>query len=199
MWSSSHEVRAVNRLPMAPSSPSWIAAAVSDLDTLLVDHAHCEKKAASTAVRFLFRYPDRGEWVLALSRLAREELVHFEQVLRELKFRGVAFGRLSSSGYANELFRFATSPGDDLLVCALIEARSHERFVSLSQAVPEDRLARFYADLAEAEARHGELYLELAEDLARRDLSIRVAELIRIEEAVLHRPGQPLRMHSGGL
>ena len=145
------------------------------MPTLLVDHAHCEKRAASTAVRYLFKYPDWPALVGAMSRLAREELVHFERVLKELEARGVPFRGLASANYAAELFAAARSEDararkvDEMLCCALIEARSHERFVRLAAAVAaagDERLAKLYGELAEAEARHGELYVELAVEAA---------------------------------
>jgi tRNA-(ms[2]io[6]A)-hydroxylase len=193
-----------------PSSPAWVQAALADLPTLLIDHAHCEKKAASTAVRFLFKYPDWPALVSAMSKLAREELVHFDRVLGELKLRGVPFRGLSAAGYAAGLFAHARGDEsgrrvDEMLCCALIEARSHERFVRLHEglrALPQNaenaRLAAFYDDLAEAEARHGGLYVGLAEEAAGGDVSARLAELTAIEADVVAKPEQPLRMHSGG-
>ena len=91
-------------IPIRPSSESWVRAACADLPTLLLDHAHCEKRAASTAVRYLFKYPDWPALVGAMSRLGREELVHFERVLKELEARGVPFRGLASANYAAELF-----------------------------------------------------------------------------------------------
>ena len=187
-------------IAVAPSSESWVASALADLPTLLCDHAHCEKKAAATAVRFLFKYPDWPRLCTQMSRLAREELVHFDRVLAELRARGLPFRALPSSGYAAALFRHARGLADELLACALIEARSHERFERLQAAMPaeESRLARFYAELAEAEARHGELYVELAVEAAGGDVSARLAALSAAEGEIVGRPGQPLRMHSGG-
>jgi tRNA-(ms[2]io[6]A)-hydroxylase len=176
-----------------------VRAACADLPTLLLDHAHCEKKAASTAVRFLFKYAEWPRLVQAMSKLAREELLHFERVLAELKARGLELRALQSSGYAAQLFK-AARPGssvDEMLVCALIEARSHERFERLAEAVPDARLRRFYADLGEAEARHGALYVELAEDAARGTVDDRLAELTAREAEIVARANQPLRMHSG--
>jgi tRNA-(ms[2]io[6]A)-hydroxylase len=200
----------VSAIVVTPSSASWVEAALADVPTLLIDHAHCEKKAASTAVRFIFKYPDWPSLVLAMSRLAREELVHFERVLRELEARGVPFRGLGSAGYAAELFQAARTDEparrvDEMLCCALIEARSHERFVRLGEAlrgraasVEGERLAAFYEDLAEAEARHGDLYVELAEEAAGGDVSARLATLTAVEAEVVARPRQPLRMHAGG-
>lgn len=187
-------------IAVAPSTDAWVRAACADLPTLLVDHAHCEKKAASTAIRFVFRYPDWPELVHAMSRLAREELVHFERVLKELELRGVAFRALQSANYAQKLFEACRpqSKVDEMLACALIEARSHERFERLAAAVDDERLRAFYRELGEAEARHGDLYVELAEQAARGSVDARLAELIEIEAAIVNRPDQPLRMHAGG-
>jgi len=189
---------------VAPSSQSWVRAACADLGTLLVDHAHCEKRAASTAVRYLFKYPDWPALVGAMSRLAREELVHFERVLKELEARGVPFRGLPSANYAAALFELVRSEDararrvDELLCCALIEARSHERFVRLAAAVEDARLARFYGELAEAEARHGEIYVELAEEAAGGGVRARLEELTAAEAEIVARPGQATRMHAGG-
>lgn len=196
-------------IAIAPSSEAWVQAALADLPTLLIDHAHCEKKAASTAIRFLFKYPDWPRLVSAMSKLAREELVHFDRVLGELRARQVPFRGLGSANYAQALFAHArpTEPQrrvDEMLCCALIEARSHERFVRLqaalaaSETAENRRLAAFYDDLAAAEARHGGLYVELAEEAAGGDVSARLAELAAREAAIVHRPDQPLRMHAGG-
>lgn len=193
-------------IPIRPSSDAWVRAAVAELGTLLVDHAHCEKRAASTAVRYLFKYPDWPALVGAMSRLAREELVHFERVLKELEARGVPFRGLPSANYAAELFARVRSDDararrvDELLCCALIEARSHERFVRLGEALPpsEARLAKFYGELAEAEARHGEIYVELATEAAGAPIADRLEQLAAAEAEIIARPGQPTRMHAGG-
>ena len=200
----------MNEIRVVPSSDAWVQAALADLPTLLIDHAHCEKKAASTAVRFLFKYPEWPALVSAMSKLAREELVHFDRVLRELEQRGVPFRALNAAGYAAALFAHFRGDErgrrvDEMLACALIEARSHERFVRLQAALaalpqtPETaRLAAFYDDLAEAEARHGGLYVALAEEAAGGDVSARLAELTALEAEAISRPSQPLRMHAGG-
>jgi tRNA 2-(methylsulfanyl)-N6-isopentenyladenosine37 hydroxylase len=194
-------------IPIAPTSESWVRAACADVATLLIDHAHCEKRAASTAVRYLFKYPDWPALVGAMSRLAREELVHFERVLKELDVRGVAFRGLASGNYAAALLSLVRSEDararkvDEMLCCALIEARSHERFVRLQAAIEDARLAKFYAELADAEARHGEIYVELATEAAQGDaaaVAARLGELAAREAEIVARPGQPLRMHAGG-
>jgi tRNA-(ms[2]io[6]A)-hydroxylase len=190
-------------IPIRASSPSWLSAALADLPTLLVDHAHCEKRAASTAVRFLFKYPDWPRLCAAMSKLAREELVHFDQVRRQLDARGLPFRGLPSANYGAALFALVGPAGkdrkvDELLVCALIEARSHERFVRLAAAVPDAALATFYGELAEAEARHGEIYVELATEAAGADVGARLGELSAREAEIVARRDQPLRMHAGG-
>ena len=191
-------------IAVVPSSQAWVQAACADVPTLLIDHAHCEKRAASTAVRYLFKYPDWPALVGAMSRLAREELVHFERVLKELEARGVPFRGLASANYAAELLARVRSTDararkvDEMLCCALIEARSHERFVRLGAAVDDARLAKFYGELAEAEARHGEIYVELAAEAAGQDVQARLDELAAAEAEIVARPGQPTRMHAGG-
>jgi tRNA-(ms[2]io[6]A)-hydroxylase len=194
-------------MPVAvvPSTRAWVEAACRDLPTLLIDHAHCEKKAASTAVRFLFKYPEWASLRMAMSRLAREELVHFERVLKELDARGVPFRALKAANYATHLFA-ACRPGsavDEMLACALIEARSHERFERLAEALggasgADARLAAFYRELGEAEARHGELYVELANEANRGPVEDRLTALVAREAEIVARPGQLLRMHAGG-
>jgi tRNA-(ms[2]io[6]A)-hydroxylase len=142
-----------------------------------------------------------------MSKLAREELLHFDRVLGMLRARGVAYRALPSAGYAAELFarvRAEARRVDEMLVCALIEARSHERFTRLAAGLAnaqdgEDRrLGAFYEELGEAEARHGELYVELAEEAAGGDVSARLAELAAEEAQIVARAEQPLRMHAGG-
>ncbi|HEY1584233.1 MAG TPA: tRNA isopentenyl-2-thiomethyl-A-37 hydroxylase MiaE, partial [Polyangia bacterium] len=135
---------------------------------------------------------------------AREELVHFERVLKEMEARGVPFRGLASASYAAGLFAAARSEDararkvDEMLCCALIEARSHERFERLGAAIEDERLARFYGELAEAEARHGELYVELATEAAGEPVAARLEQLAGLEAEIVARPGQPVRMHAGG-
>jgi tRNA 2-(methylsulfanyl)-N6-isopentenyladenosine37 hydroxylase len=179
-------------IALAPTQPSWIAAALADLDSrlprLLVDHAHCERKAAAMAIRHVEKHADWPRLAERLSRLAREELVHFERVLGELR------------GYGAALFAAAGSRQvvDEMLVCALIEARSHERFERLAAALGGTPLGELYADLCDAEARHGELYLDLAAEAAGAPIDARLAQLAASEAEIIRRPGQPIRMHSGG-
>ena len=188
-------------IKVVPTRPSWLAAALADLPTLLLDHAHCERKAATTALRFMSKFPDADS--VRLSKLAREELVHYEQVLRELARRGVEFGSLPSANYAQQLFAAMRPSGiarrvDEYLCCALIEARSHERFVLLADAVEDHRLRDLYLQLLDAEARHGELYLDLANALDPDDVKERLSVLMTHEDEIVHRRSLPMRMHAGG-
>ncbi|MGE0583495.1 MAG: tRNA isopentenyl-2-thiomethyl-A-37 hydroxylase MiaE, partial [Steroidobacteraceae bacterium] len=145
---------------------AWFDAAASDWATLLVDHANCEKKAASTALALMFSYADDAPLCRQLSRLAREELRHYEQVERLMATLGVAHRRLAPSRYAERLRRAVAprEPGrklDLLLVGALIELRSCERFAGLAPRLVEP-LGSFYRQLLASEARHGSLYLAAA-------------------------------------
>jgi tRNA-(ms[2]io[6]A)-hydroxylase len=185
--------------------PTWIEAACRATETILIDHAHCEKKAASTAVGFLFRYPEREALAQAMSKVAREELVHFERVLGELRRRGVHLKRMPPSLYGAELYKCVRSwqPAklvDELLVSALIEARSCERFSLLADALADDdpELAALYRELGPSETRHAALYLELAEQVApREEVRARLRTLAAREAAIVAAPGVAVRLHAG--
>ena len=169
---------------------------------LLVDHAHCEKKAAGTALNLIFRYPQHGFLHAPLSRLAREELSHFEQVLRLLASRGLRFGAQRPSAYAGRLRRSIRThePArllDTLLCCALIEARSCERFQLLSEATSDAELRSFYAGLLACEARHQGIYVALACELVPAgEGRARLAELAHEEARVLASVPPLPRMHA---
>jgi tRNA-(ms[2]io[6]A)-hydroxylase len=180
---------------------AWVDAAVAGWRELLVDHANCEKKAASTAVALIFAYPEDTELGLALSRLAREELRHFEQVQSAMTDLGVSFIRQKPGRYAAGLRRElrTSEPGrklDLLLSGALIEARSCERFRLLAERLPE-RLGRFYGRLAESEARHFELYVGLARQRHPDEWEPRLGVLARTEAELATAPDGDLRFHSG--
>jgi len=175
---------------LAPTAASWVACAVERWQELLLDHATCEKKAASTALALMFAYPEDRPLGAALARLAREELKHFEQVQAMLSALGVRFGRLRPGRYASSLRALARTadPGrklDLLLIGALIEARSSEP------------LASFYARLERSEARHFERYLELARGCAEDDWRARLGELAQREAELATGPDCELRFHSG--
>lgn len=193
-----------------PSSARWVERAANDLESILLDHAHCEKKAASTALAFIFRCPDRVDLVLAMSRLAREELLHFERVLSILKERKISFRRLAPSSYAGRLVEFTRRPAskhqklpprivDELLVAALIESRSTERFRRLA-AWPsiEHEISDLFLELAAVEERHENVYLELAFTFAESEIvGFRFQDLIQFETEILENSEEPVRLHAG--
>jgi tRNA-(ms[2]io[6]A)-hydroxylase len=186
----------------AATPRAWVNAASADLPTLLVDHANCEKKAASTAMALIFAYPEDRPLSVALSRLAREELKHFEQVDRLMRKLELPFVRMKPGRYASELRKLVRTHEpkrklDLMLVHALIEARSCERFRLLAKHLPDD-VAALYAQLETSEARHFELYLQFAE---REYDAVEIAErldVIATREAELATlPDDELRFHSG--
>lgn len=187
-----------------PTPDAWVSEACRRLPELLQDHANCELKAASTALGFIYRYPERTAIASRMSRLAREELRHFEQVRKWLDEMSVPFAQVSASRYAGTLRR-AVRQGepqklmDMLIVGAIIEARSCERFAVLAPHLPE-RLGKFYAGLLAAEARHFEHYLNFArEECAVGDdaFNQRLAELKEIEAELISSPDSQFRFHSG--
>lgn len=182
----------------------WREEACRRLPELLHDHANCELKAASTALGFIYRYPEKAALARQMSRLAREELRHFEQVRRILADMSVPFEHLSASRYAGTLRRAVREKEperllDLLLVGALIEARSCERFAVLVPHLPRD-IATFYAGLLASEARHFEHYLGFAHDecgLGRAAIEIRLGELKATEAELIAAPDPQFRFHSG--
>src|SRR5262249_50926706 len=140
----------------AATEDRWIARALAAIPEILLDHAHCEKKAASTAMSLIFRYPSHPSLIVPLSRLAREELGHFEEVLRVLERRGLQFRRQKPSPYAGKLMEIVRSEEpkrclDMLLACAFIEARSCERMKLLAGALDDEELRDLYRGLLAAE------------------------------------------------
>lgn len=183
---------------------SWVREAASRVPELLLDHANCELKAASTALGFLYRYPERAPLAQRMSRLAREELRHFEQVRTLMADYDVPFERLSASRYAGGLRDAvrADEPEkllDMLLVGALIEARSCERFARVAPALPA-KLAKFYLGLLASEARHFRHYLAFARSecgVTEADIEERLDELKAIEASLVTEPDSEFRFHSG--
>lgn len=182
----------------------WLNEAVKRVPQLLLDHANCELKAASTALGFLYRYPDRSALAQRMSRLAREELRHFEQVRSIMETMGVPFERLSASRYAGRL-RDAVREHepckllDLLLIGALIEARSCERFAKIAPRLPQE-LGKFYGGLLASEARHFEHYIALAKTecaVSENEIEARLDELKSIEAELVSEPDSEFRFHSG--
>jgi tRNA-(ms[2]io[6]A)-hydroxylase len=189
---------------LAATPDAWVTAACERWQELLVDHLQCEKKAASTAVALIFAYPEDTELTLALSRLAREELRHFEQVQALMQELAVPFARTKPGRYAAGLRQRSSTAEperklDLLLTGALIEARSAERFARLAPRLPAP-LNRFYEQLQRSEARHFQLYLRLALQAAAAaglNWRGRLAVLAAREAELATQPDAEFRFHSG--
>jgi len=185
-----------------PTRQEWLDQALKNLDTILLDHSHCERKAAGVAVNLLFRYPSHTDLIHQLTAIAKEELEHFEQVNQWLEKRNIPLAPLQPSPYG------ATLKGairrqepqrllDSLLVSALIEARSHERLGLLAQNCPDRELAKFYGGLMASEARHYGIYWVLAHKYCNQDeIKPRLEELAILESQILSTLHPEPRIHS---
>ena len=186
----------------APTRPDWLEQALANPDTLLIDHAHCERKAAGAALQLMFRYPSDGELAAALSPLAREELEHFERVHALLDRCGIALRPLAAPPYGAGLAALVRRREpermlDSLLVAGLIEARSHERMALLALHSPDPELRKLYGDLLTSEARHFGLYWVLCERRwPRPQVQERLGELAEAESLLLKPLHPQPRMHS---
>ncbi len=186
----------------APSGSAWLEQALADPDTVLIDHAHCERKAAGAALQLMFRYPSDGDLAAVLSPLAREELEHFELVQGLLIHRQLPLRPLAAPPYGAGLARLVRRQEperllDSLLVAGLIEARSHERMALLASHSPDPALASLYGNLLASEARHFGLYWVLAERrFPRPQLMGRLEELAQAEASLLASLHPQARMHS---
>lgn len=180
---------------------AWVDAALGDIDTLLIDHANCERKAAANAMNLMYRHVARTELMLCMSRLAREELLHFQQVVNLMSEIGIQYVRLGPSRYAEGLRRHIDRDVENglvdiLVIGAYVEARSCERF-SLLAPYLDERLGRFYLGLVKSEARHFLDYLRLAELYGGRTAGSRVLYFAELERELVTSPDQVLRFHSG--
>ena len=190
-------------LPCA-TPDAWVAAALCphQLAILLIDHANCEKKAAATALSLIHRYTESVALLNKMSRVAREELRHFEQVLKVMQDRGIAYRPLTASRYAQGLHAGVRrqEPGrlvDTLIVGALIEARSCERFARIAPHL-DAKLGEFYQSLLKSEARHFNDYLRLANIAAGADdIDGRIAIFSALERDLIEEPDSEFRFHSG--
>lgn len=195
---------AIDEFLLSVTPDAWLDEACGRLPELLLDHANCELKAASTALGFLYRYADRPQLAQRMSRLAREELRHFEQVRSIMQDMDVPFERLTASRYAGELRDQVRDHEpqkllDLLLIGALIEARSCERFARLAPQLPA-QLGKFYGGLLASEARHFEQYIALAKSESGIDdaeVEQRLEELKLIEGQLNTKPDAQFRFHSG--
>lgn len=185
-----------------PTNPAWVEQALANLDTILLDHSHCESKAAGVALNLIFRYPSSQDLIRALTAIAREELEHFEQVNQILEQRGIPLKPLPAPPYASGL-RAQIRPQephrmlDSLLVSGLIEARSHERLGLLAAHLSDPQLAKFYRSLMASEARHYGAYWILATTYYPKEIvNIRLEELAFIESELLSTLHPEPRIHS---
>ncbi len=184
------------------TSARWLAQVDADLPSILIDHAHCEKKAAGTALNLIFAYVENVELCREMTLIVKEELEHFQLVLDLLSRRGIRFRRLTPSSYGRELNNLVRKQEpqravDRLLVAGLIEARSCERFQVLAEHVADVELAEFYRNLFESEARHHTTYTRLAKDFAPEQIVMaRLEELAAAEAGIIERGEELPRMHS---
>lgn len=184
-----------------PTPDAWVEWALKNPELLLIDHAQCEKKAASTAMSLLYRYVDQPLLLTKMSQLAREELLHFEQVVKLMEARGIEYRHLSASRYAEGLRRHVRPQEperlvDILIIGAFIEARSCERFARLIPHL-DTELARFYRSLVKSEGRHFEDYLMLARYLSSDSIDNRVGFFAECEAQLIVTPDTAFRFHSG--
>ncbi len=202
----------INQFLLCKTPHEWIACAQDNLDVLLIDHANCEKKAASTALNLMYRYVEYPELLLQLSKLAREELRHFEQVVSILTQRKIPYEQISSARYAGELRKNVRThePGrliDILIVSAIVEARSCERFEGLMQVL-DDELAEFYGSLLKSEARHFKVYLDFAKTIQQtaqsnsdkkeeESFESRVSYFLQQDKCLIESQDTDFRFHSG--
>jgi tRNA-(ms[2]io[6]A)-hydroxylase len=180
----------------------WLRQVDASLDEVLIDHAHCEKKAAGTALNLIFHYVEDRELCREMTEIVNEELEHFHLVLDLLARRGIRFRRLKPSQYGRKLNDLVRKQEphravDRLLVAGLIEARSCERFQALSEHVDDAELATFYRSLFESEARHHATYTRLAMHFAPEQEVMRRLDELAALEALIVADGEALpRMHS---
>lgn len=187
-----------------PSPERWLAQVDTAVDELLIDHAHCEKKAAGTAMNLIFYYVDQVELAREMSEIVREELEHFNMVLDLLAARGIPFRRLRPSGYGAKLHELIRKNEPDravdrLLVAGLIEARSCERFALLRDhfSANDAELSDFFGGLFESEARHHATYVRLAKLFAAADIvDARLTELAKREAEIVAQGEPEPRVHS---
>ena len=186
------------------TDPRWVNIAEKNIEDILVDHAWCEQKAASTGISMIIHYPEKTRLVDELTDLVAEEWSHFERVLLELRKRGFQLGRPRKDEYVVQLLAHVRKGGprerqllDQLLVSALIEARSCERFKLLWQHIADAELSKFYYELMVSEAAHFVSYVDLAKEYCdTTEVEIRLQELLRVEgEIVTNLPVRDDRMH----
>jgi tRNA-(ms[2]io[6]A)-hydroxylase len=191
----------INQFLGCETPQAWVQAALEDQETMLIDHANCEKKAAKTALNLMFKYIDRDELLQKMSRLAREELRHFEQVTAIMKRRKISYRQVSASRYAAGLMEHVRTSEPDrlvdiLIIGAFIECRSCERFAKIAPSLDAE-LQKFYISLLKSESRHFTDYLSLAEKAAGVSIEDRIAFFREQEKELILSGDSVFRFHSG--
>ena len=192
----------IHRFLKAPTPSAWVSHALGDLTTLLVDHANCEYKAAATGMSMITKYKHLPGLQHLMARLVREEMLHYEQVLVFMDRMGIEFRPLSASRYAKTMRESVRTNEDDrlvdlLIVGAIVEARSCERFAALWPHLPTP-LGRYYKSLLRSEGRHYQDYLALAQENSDQEsVDARLEYFLRIDEQLIVSPDQEFRFHSG--
>ncbi len=196
------DISHIHNFLLCETPDQWIQNALANQALLLLDHANCEKKAASTAINLMFRYVGDFDMMHKMSRLAREELRHYEQVMQIMQKRKIPYEQITPGRYAGELRKIVRThePGryiDTLIIGAIIEARSCERFAKLAPYL-DDELRDFYLSLLKSESRHYEDYLKLAKRAAEgQDISARIQEFLELEKGLIESVDSEFRFHSG--
>ncbi len=191
----------INTFLRVPTPQSWLTAALEHIDILLIDHANCEKKAANMGMTLMYKYTNKAGLLKKMSQLAREEILHFEQVVTIMQKRNIEYRHLSSSPYANHLHQHVSKGDasqliDTLIIGAIIEARSCERFAKLVPCV-DNQLAKFYYSLLRSEGRHYQDYLALAQTHSKVAIEPRIAFYLTLENEFIQTPDKQFRFHSG--
>ena len=195
------DISHIHEFLLCRTPDSWVSEALENLETLLIDHAANEMKAAQSAMTLMGKNPTKLDLLNKMSRLAREELVHFEQVLKILKKRGITYRAIKASAYAASMARHIRKGQqaafvDTLIVGSIIEARSCERFEKLAPHL-DDELQKFYLSLLKSEARHYQDYLALAAAYADQPIDERVTFFLELEQSAILSPDPLFRFHSG--
>ncbi|MDG2141712.1 MAG: tRNA isopentenyl-2-thiomethyl-A-37 hydroxylase MiaE [Gammaproteobacteria bacterium] len=194
-------MKALLRFLPCPTPNEWVEAALLRQNLLLIDHANCEKKAASTAMQLMYRHTEKPDLLLKMSQLAREELLHFQQIVTIISEKNIKYVQLGPSRYAKGLRELIAGNDnqklvDTLIVGAFIEARSCERFSAILPFL-DKQLSRFYRNLLKSEERHFMDYLELAKKYSDVDIGNRVRKFSEVEENLISESDLEFRFHSG--
>ncbi|KEI34565.1 tRNA-(ms[2]io[6]A)-hydroxylase [Francisella sp. W12-1067] len=191
----------IEKFLLCETPDTWVNVALENVELMLLDHAYCEMKAASSAMTYIYKYPDKHDLIIRMSKIAREELVHFEQVMRLLKKRNIKYEPISASRYASQLIKTARTDKegrfiDALIIGAYIEARSCERFAKIAPFL-DNELQKFYNGLLESERRHFTIYLEFAQKYSSSDIYNDIKRIGEVERDLILSPDTEFRFHGG--